>query len=84
MKSTCPNDIRTCPQKEKELFFVLKVYVHNTLLACPIRAMLFLGLSKCLPESDFYLGNQASAYVAPCYLYIFHIHIFLEGTTLFR
>ena len=61
MKNTCPNDIFTCPQAKVILY--LKLYVHNALLACPI-----VGLSKCLPESDFYLPQAIGQvlYLAPC------------------
>ena len=43
-KKTCLNDIFTCPppQKDKRVIFVLTLtvllYVHKTLLACPIQA----------------------------------------------
>ena len=47
--------------KEKELFFVLKVYVHSALLSLPSSGnCYFLVLSECLPESDFYLPRPSA------------------------
>ena len=39
--------------KIKRIIFILKVIcLHNSLLACPIRAIvIFIGLSKCLPRA---------------------------------
>ena len=44
------------PQKEKELFFVLKVVCPQYTFSLPDSDnCYFLGLSKCFPQSDFYL-----------------------------
>ena len=71
-ESTCPNDIFTLylpPNEKKKLFLYWKLYVHNTLLVCPIRACTVISWSfKCLSKSDFYLPlavGQVLFYVAP-------------------
>ena len=48
------------PQKKKRLvFFVLKVICRRYTFSLPaLGNCYFLGLSKCLPESDFYLPGQ--------------------------
>ena len=52
------------PPKENELFFVLKVYVHNGHLACPIWASVISWCSKMHARIWLLLalGNRASAY----------------------
>ena len=57
------------PQKESYYFFVLKVYVHNTLLACPIQATVISWSFKMLARIWFYLPRaigQVLINVTPC------------------
>ena len=47
MKNTCPNDIFTCPQKNKSIYFVLEVVCPQyTFGFTRLRQLLFLGPSK--------------------------------------
>ena len=74
LKNTCPNDIFTLAPKRKITIFLFKIayiqFVHNTLLACPIRATVISWSFKiCLPENDFYVPRaigQVLINVAPC------------------
>ena len=67
MKNTCQNDIFICPKKKKNNFVYYKLYVHNTLWACPIRETVISWSFKMLARIWLLLapGNRASAYVAP-------------------
>ena len=69
MKSTCLNDIFTCPKRKVIIFFVLKVYVHNTVLTCPIQATVISWSFKMLARIWFYLPRaigQVLINVTPC------------------
>ena len=52
-------------QKRKELFFALKVVCPQYSFGLPdfIGQLLFLDLSKGLPESDFYLSSLGRQYL---------------------
>ena len=69
-ENTCPNDIFTCPKK-KELFLVLKVVCSQYTFSLPNSGNCYFLVfqNACLDLILFFLsalGNQASAYVAPC------------------
>ena len=72
MKNTCPNDIFTCPSKEDKTYkFVLKVAFPQYTFSLPNSGNLYknvLGLSKCLPECDFYLPRAIGQICA--YMYV--------------
>ena len=51
------------PKRKRVIFCIEKLYVHNTLLACPI-SWSFKMLARILVLLA--LGNRASAYIVPC------------------
>ena len=75
------NDVLLAPQKKTSYFLYWKLYVHNTLLACPIRATFISWSSKMLAQIWLLLalGIRATAYVASCvYIYFAIMYVSLE------
>ena len=60
MKNTCPNDIFTSPQKEKELFFVLKVVCPQYIFSMPDSGnCCFLVFQNTCPNLTFTCPGQS-------------------------
>ena len=60
MKNTCPSDICTFTQKRNNYLLYGKLYVYNTLLACPIRAtVIFWSFKHACPNLTFTCPRQS-------------------------
>ena len=55
MKNTCPNYILTCPSRKRAILCIESCMPTMHFQLAKFGQLLFLGLSKCQPVSDFHL-----------------------------